>query len=89
MLYYNLLYAMSLIENLLNNENVMREIKTALKPVGLWLFNESQFYLIIICVYSVALLVIALATLITLMNLSKTVNAISQSNLNEIYQEML
>jgi hypothetical protein len=80
---------MSLIENLLNNENVMREIKIALKPVGIWLFNETQFYLIIICVYSVALLIITLATLITLLNLSKIVNALKCTNVNEIYQELL
>ena len=67
-------------------------LKNALRPVGEWLFNETQFYLIIICVYSVALLVISLATLITLLNLVKTIKNIQNKlspNLSEIYQEML
>lgn len=81
---------MSLIEKILQNENVVREIKTALRPVGLWLFNETQFYLIIICVYSVALLVISLSTLIVLLNLSKTVNKLRMlPSMDEIYQELL
>ena len=83
---------MSFLDNLLKNENTVREIKNALRPVGEWLFNETQFYLIIICVYSVALLVIGLATLITLLNLVKTVKNIQKQlspNLSEIYQEML
>ncbi len=64
---------MSFLENLLKNENTMRELKHTLRPIGVWLFNETQFFLIIICVYSVALLVIALATLIMLYNLSKII----------------
>lgn len=67
-----LLFNMSFLENLLKNESTMRELKNTLRPVGMWLFNETQFYLIIICVYSVALLVIALATLIMLYNFYKT-----------------
>ncbi len=81
---------MSFIEKFLQNENVMREIKTALQPVGLWLFNETQFYLIIICVYSVALLVISLSTLIILLNLTKTVKKLRVlPTVDEIYQELL
>ena len=81
---------MSFIEKILQNENVLREIKTALRPVGLWLFNETQFYLIVICVYSVALLVISLSTLIVLLNLSKVVNKLKVlPSVNEIYQELL
>ncbi len=78
---------MSFIEKLLQNENVMREIKSSLRPVGMWLFNETQFYLIIICVYSVALLVISLATLITLLNLKNIVK--SMQNMDVFYQDML
>jgi len=81
---------MSFIEKILQNENVVREIKTALRPVGLWLFNETQFYLIVICVYSVALLVISLSTLIVLLNLSKVVNKLKVlPSVDEIYQELL
>jgi len=59
------------IHGYLQNEEVKTEMKNMLKPFGAIIYNEIYFYILLICVYCVLVFLFGLASIITMMNLSR------------------
>jgi hypothetical protein len=54
-----------------NSEDIRKDIKDAIKPLGIMIYNEIYIYLWMICFYNVFLIFIILANLILLLTLLK------------------
>ena len=52
-----------------NSEDIRKDIKDAIKPLGTMIYNEIYIYLWMICFYNVFLIFIILANLILLLSL--------------------
>ena len=59
------------IHGYLQNEEVKTEMKNMLKPFGVIIYNEIYFYILLICVYCVLVFLFGLASIITMMNLTR------------------
>jgi len=59
------------IHGYLQNEEVKTEMKNMLKPFGAIIYNEIYFYILLICVYCVLVFLFGLASIITMLNLSR------------------
>jgi hypothetical protein len=59
------------IHGYLQNEEVKTEMKNMLKPFGVIIYNEIYFYILLICVYCVLVFLFGLASIITMLNLSR------------------
>jgi len=51
------------------NEDIRKDVKEIIKPLGLMLYNEMYLYLWFICIYNVLLLFVVLANLFLLIKL--------------------
>lgn len=51
------------------NEDIRKDVKEIIKPLGLVLYNEMYLYLWFICIYNVLLLFVVLANLFLLIKL--------------------
>jgi hypothetical protein len=52
-----------------NSEDIRKDIKEVIKPLGIMIYNEIYIYLWLICFYNVFLIFIILANLILLLTL--------------------
>lgn len=59
------------IHGYLQNEEFKTEVKNMLKPFGAIIYNEIYFYILLICVYCVLVFLFGLASIITMMNLTR------------------
>ncbi len=59
------------IHEFLQNEEIKNEIRSMLKPLGILIYNEVYFYILLICVYCVLLFMFSLASLIIMLNLMR------------------
>lgn len=59
------------IHGYLQNEEVKTEMKNMLKPFGVIIYNEIYFYILLICVYCVLVFLFGLASIITMLNLTR------------------
>jgi len=59
------------IHGYLQNEEFKTEMKNMLKPFGAIIYNEIYFYILLICVYCVLVFLFGLASIITMMNLTR------------------
>ena len=55
----------------MQNEEFKTEMKNMLKPFGVIIYNEIYFYILLICVYCVLVFLFGLASIITMMNLTR------------------
>lgn len=51
------------------NEDIKKDIRDVIKPLGLWVYNEIYVYLWILCIYNVFLFFIVLAILFILLHM--------------------
>jgi len=72
------------IQEFLQNEEIKTEIKTILKPFGVFIYNEIYFYILLICVYCVLLFLFSLVSLIIMLNLTRQFTK-TQSLLDKLY----
>jgi hypothetical protein len=54
-----------------NSEDIRKDIKEVIKPLGIMIYNEIYIYLWMICFYNVFLIFIILANLVLLLTLLK------------------
>lgn len=59
------------IQGYLQNEEFKTEMKNMLKPFGVIIYNEIYFYILLICVYCVLVFLFGLASIVTMMNLTR------------------
>ena len=59
------------IQGYLQNEEFKTEMKNMLRPFGVIIYNEIYFYILLICVYCVLVFLFGLASIITMMNLTR------------------
>jgi len=59
------------IHEFLQNEGFKTEIKEMFKPLGVIIYNEIYFYLLLICVYCVLLFLFGLTSIIAMLNLTR------------------
>ena len=72
------------VQEFLQNEGIKTEIKTILKPLGILIYNEIYFYMLLICVYCVLLFLFSLVSLIIMLNLTRQITK-TQSVLDKLY----
>ena len=72
------------VQEFLQNEGIKTEIKTILKPLGILIYNEIYFYMLLICVYCDLLFLFSLVSLIIMLNLTRQITK-TQSVLDKLY----
>jgi hypothetical protein len=66
----------------LNSEDIRKEIKGVVKPLGTMIYNEVYIYLWMICFYNIFLIFLVLANLILLVALLKRNRYFSKIEMN-------
>jgi hypothetical protein len=66
----------------LNSEDIRKEIKEVVKPLGTMIYNEVYIYLWMICFYNIFLIFLVLANLILLVALLKRNRYFSKNEIN-------
>ena len=56
------------------NEDIKRDVKDIIRPIGTILYNEIYIYLLLICIYHIFFIFIVLANLFLLLKLLNKVN---------------
>lgn len=59
------------------NEDIHKEVKEIIKPLGNMMYNEIYLYIWFICIYNVLLLFLILANLFLVIHLYKTIQKVN------------
>jgi hypothetical protein len=62
------------------NEDIRKDIKEIIRPIGMMIYNEIYLYIWLVCFYNVFLILIILANLFILFRLMKKSNQFSIIN---------
>ena len=61
------------------NEDIKRDVKSIIRPIGTIVYNEIYIYLWLICIYHIFFIFMVLAILFLLFKLINKVNAVNEN----------